>query len=821
MKKFFTLLSSLLLCLGANAQAENLADVIKDALAGSTEQVCPVFLDAHKSYELNSYVDLGTKAVIIWGGEATIVVSGEGQLASSTFFEIRNANFDCVAAEAPIFGMSKEPDASLKINDETSEIKFEGANQKVFWNADKFAIVNCKFSGLKKSLVYANKQPWAIKLLMLKHNIVQLEGENIDPVINWYGSSSGAIKHLWLEGNTIYNISAANESSWLVRMGNASNAQPQKIWGPDATSVFSMYNNTIAFPGKALANNFPNKNNVTLDWKKNIFINTPYLQKTASSAVRTFTAEDNILYFNNGKEADATDKAKYGTVEEIDVDVPETTLVLNGVDMLKRYFRPVITSNAANNGFGAHEWAYPFKTNIAKLPGYAYEVVLGPDMLAQYPLVANCDEKNIGVMKPGINTTLYPWIEYVRQDGLNTLSNGQNEAQQSNRWTDLNPVTDEEGTWLQVTGKNGSVNCPVVGGNNGKCLKLYVKGVTNVTIFATGSASGSAADGNAIVVNAISTEGTEISAKSGAGSIYGKGTKSTSLDLVLIEDEGFEITITSANKDIQITGIRLDTDDDTIFPVCHAPGEKYPGTNYEVVLGPDMLAQYALVDNPETTKPGINVEEYPWITYVRGDGLNVLTNGQNEAQQSNRWTDLNPVTGEKGTWLQATGKNGSVNSPVISAEWNKYMTVAIQDATKFKVYATGSASTTEATQDHLILTATANDGTQVVAATTPGTIWGKGKASDAAELILDPMKAYVVKIESAVKDIQITGFNLTGTDLTVAPKDEDPALGDVTGIEEVKTEVSVETPAYNLAGQRVNANAKGIIIKNGKAFIVK
>ena len=685
MKKIFTILSAVLLCLTASAQEPNvkLADVIKNAIATSTEPVVPVLLDNHNVYELDSYVDLGTKDVIIWGGKAVIVVSGEGQIATSAFLEIRNAKFDCKNATAPIVGLSKEPDASLMINDEGSAIKFDGANQKVFWNNQKIEINGCVFSGLKHSLVYANKQPWALSSLYLCENVIQLEGEKIDPVINWVGSNTGGINLIHLSQNLIYNISANNESSWFIRYGSASNAQPQKIWGTDAVSRFVMYANTIAFPGKALANNFPNKNNVILNWKKNIFINTPYLQKTASNANRKFTNEDNISYFNNGKTPDATDLEKYGSEDEnVEFTVPTETLDLDAVETLKQNFLPAIKSLSAAEQFGA--LVYPFKSAVAKTPGHGFELVLGPDMLKQYALVGNCSEADYGKMKPGINVEAYPWIEYVRDDNKNILENGQNEAQQSNRWTDLNPTNGVKGEWLQVTGKNGSVYSPVVGKNVGKSLVLYVKDIAAIEVFATGSASGSADDLNTIM---ISAEGflpelgatDEIQAWGKPGAIYGKGTASASLKVDDFDPGAYKVTISSVNKEIQILGIRLYSLDETPFPECHAPGEKYPGTSYEVVLGPDMLSEYALVDNPETKKPGINVEEYPWISYVRGDGLNALENGQFEAQKSNRWTDLNPVTGERGTWLQATGKNGSVNSPVISAEWNKWMEANIME----------------------------------------------------------------------------------------------------------------------------------------------
>ena len=601
----------------------------------------------------------------------------------------------------------------------------------------------------------------------------------------------------------------------MIRYGNASNAQPQKVWGTDAFSRFQMYNNTICFPGKAFANNFPNKNNVYLTWKKNIFINTPYLQKTASNAVREFTNADNVLYATEGFTIDNTDKEKYGTVEDLAIVPPTESLNIDNIFTLKNVFAPKFETIATNNQFGDSRWVAPFNSVVAKTPGYGYQVILGPDMLTT--------KTKEGKDKPAIDDVNYKWITYINP--TSTLDDGTAEVQQSNRWTDLNPTTGERGTWLQATGKNGSVYSPVLSPAWGKYMVLYVKDLAALKVFATGSASSKEETKVRLVVKAMGTDGTVIEAATAEGTIWGKGKGSDVCQVELNPEIGYMVEISAtaedlSKADVQITGLQLHGVDTTPFPVCHAPGEKAPGTNYEVVLGPDMLAQYALVSDPATTKPGINVEAYPWITYTRGDGLNALENGQYEAQQSNRWTDLNPTTGERGTWLQATGKNGSVNSPVVSAQWNKWMEAAIMDATSFRVYATGSASSKVETGEQLILTATANDGTVVKAATTPGTIWGKGKGSDCATLKLDPSKAYVVKIEGKVKDIQITGFNITGTDLSIAPVEEEPGMGDATGIENVETAPVQNGRIYNVLGQEVKT-AKGLVIKNGKKYIVR
>ena len=826
MKKIFTLISVALLCLSASAQV-NLATAIEDALKASSDEYCSVFLDHTKEYVLDSNVDLGLQKAVIWGCGAKVTVKGEGQLSTQTYLQVRSVNFLCAEATKAIIALSATPDESLKINDETSAIKFEGANQKVYWIDNQVSVILCNFVDLGQSLIYANKQPYALANLKIDQCVVQLRGSKIDPVINWVGSNTGAIKNIVLSNNTIYNVSQDNTSSWMIRYGNASNAQPQKVWGTDAFSRFQMYNNTICFPGKALANNFPNKNNVYLTWKKNIFINTPYLQKTSSNAVREFTNADNVLYATEGFTIDNTDKEKYGTVEDLAIVPPTESLNIDNIFTLKNVFAPKFETIATNSQYGDPRWVTPFKDVIAKTPGYGYEVVLGPDMLdlTNLTLVGNCNEADLGKVKPGIDTVNYPWIKYVRGDDKNILSNGQHEAQKSNRWTDLNPTTGERGTWLQATGKNGSAESPVISGEWNKWMVVFVKNLTTLKVFATGSASSTAETKVRLVVKAMGTDGTVIEAATAEGSIWVKGKASDVCQVELNPEVGYMVEISSVspgNKkdDVQITGLQLHGVDTTPFPVCHAPGEKAPGTNYEVVLGPDMLAQYALVSDPATTKPGINVEAYPWITYTRGDGLNALENGQYEAQQSNRWTDLNPTTGERGTWIQATGKNGSVNSPVISAEWNKWMEAAIMDATSFRVYATGSASTKAETGEQLILTATANDGTVVKTATTPGTIWGKGKASDCATLKLDPSKAYVVKIEGKVKDIQITGFNITGTDLSIAPVEEEPGMGDATGIENVETAPVQNGRIYNVLGQEVKT-AKGLVIKNGKKYIVR
>ena len=45
--------------------------------------------------------------------------------------------------------------------------------------------------------------------------------------------------------------------------------------------------------------------------------------------------------------------------------------------------------------------------------------------------------------------------------------------------------------------------------------------------------------------------------------------------------------------------------------------------------------------------------------------------------------------------------------------------------------------------------------------------------------------------------------------------------GIVSGVDNITVDKNVDTPAYNVAGQRVNAAYKGIVVKNGKKFLNK
>ena len=84
---------------------------------------------------------------------------------------------------------------------------------------------------------------------------------------------------------------------------------------------------------------------------------------------------------------------------------------------------------------------------------------------------------------------------------------------------------------------------------------------------------------------------------------------------------------------------------------------------------------------------------------------------------------------------------------------------------------------------------------------TIGFYWG---AAEGAAFLIAANKAYLAVPKDAAA--RIAGFNLFENE------------GEATAIEGVKT-IGMDAPVFNLNGQRVNGNAKGLLIKNGKKFM--
>lgn len=439
-----------------------------------------------------------------------------------------------------------------------------------------------------------------------------------------------------------------------------------------------------------------------------------------------------------------------------------TTLVLSGTEKGRYYVKSLTVYYTPVSEV--------FDAAIAHAPRYSaglpFEVVLGPDLIGTG--TKTNAETGEAQSKPCI-AEKYQWVEYVNP--TSTLDNGAAEVQQSSRWTNFDPnYADynygEGDNWIQVTGNNGSKNCPVLSSAWGKYMVFYVKETAKVSILGIGSASGSADDNNCLKVVAVASDNSDVvEVSSTPGAIYGKGTASDTVSVILDPTKAYMITVKgdeTAQKDIQLGSLQL-------FGTSEVPGAAAKATNatyayWDVVTGPDMIVKGGtkVKTNAETgevqDKYGVK-DELAWITYV--NPTSVLDDGTAEVQTAVRWTDLDPITGKKGDWIQVAGEDGDVNAPVLSPDWGKYMLFQVTGTKKFTVYGAGSASGSADDQNCLKVTATPyNSNAAIEATSTPGGIYGKGSASDLVSVELDETETYEIKVEAAVKDIQVLGINL-------------------------------------------------------------
>ena len=354
-----------------NAGPTELAAAVALAIEGKAAgETATVTLDGKVAYTFEKPVDVGLVNIVINGNGALVTLSDSVQIAGQQGIEINNVNFDCAANTkcAPI-ALSANPDSVLVgANYPVAEGATNSLRSKAFYNEGAIVINGCNFSGIHTSWISANKREWNLKTLKIVNTIAQFDvATGIDSYINWTGNSNneGSIKDIVIEGSTLYNIVENNDNRFL-RLQNNSNSQAQKAWAEpqfDAKESWTMTNNTfVNMPSnKEFANNYPNKNNVTLDFKGNIFYNTWRLQKISSSAVRNFTAADNAICGVTNP-VDATDAANYATEDtllckgEKPFVVPTAALDLTNPD-LKANFTPYGLSYAAQNSFGDPRWA--------------------------------------------------------------------------------------------------------------------------------------------------------------------------------------------------------------------------------------------------------------------------------------------------------------------------------------------------------------------------------------------------------------------------------------------------------------------------------
>lgn len=329
-----------------------------------------LMLEKDVVYDLEKAVDAGLVNLVINGNGAVVNVLDGAQIAGMQGIEINYVNFNCAAnnTTAPI-ALSANPDDKLSV----SNIKEEGTtfnpSSDYYYDLETVSLNNCNFSEVKTSLISNNKRSWNLKTLVIRNSVVQFDtAGGIDSYINWSGGTYGSIKDIIICGSTLYNIVTDN-SNLFLHFANASNSQAQKRWPSpqfDAQESWTMENNTfVNLPSnKKFADQYPSRNNVTLNWTGNIFYNVNRLQNASPNAVRTFTSADNaICGITNA--VYAADKSTYATEDTLLCEgdgkfvVPATPLDLNSPCQLEMNFQPSGESYAGQHRFGDPRWLAP------------------------------------------------------------------------------------------------------------------------------------------------------------------------------------------------------------------------------------------------------------------------------------------------------------------------------------------------------------------------------------------------------------------------------------------------------------------------------
>ncbi len=320
---------------------QDLAAFVKANLKTDTQDVQAFELEAGATYEVSDTIAFGLQPVQLRSDKnshATIVLKEKACITTQAPMTVKFLNFDCENTTAAPISLDPNPDASLYYDQEVWQSKY-GSSQKVYYLDGDVIIKDCIFREVKGSLFSGSKQNWALTNLTINNCVVEADYNSSAAFINMYGASTGTILNIVFANTTFYNLQE-NSSGYFLRLSNASNATPTKIYGQSGRGTVNIQSTTFVrmMTGQHWWNNYSGN---LFTMKKNIFYDTWLLQKAIRNVPVDFTADDNVIW-GVTNEVDATDKAKYATEDDPGFSVP-TASAINFNDPyygLKGYFTP-------------------------------------------------------------------------------------------------------------------------------------------------------------------------------------------------------------------------------------------------------------------------------------------------------------------------------------------------------------------------------------------------------------------------------------------------------------------------------------------------
>lgn len=830
MKKILTLLFALVLCIGANAAQLNLADVINKVL---TEQkpangYYAVVLDSNNEYVLNSQINLGQNKVAIWGS-AIVKVEGDGQIATQTYFAVNGVSFDLAAA-------NKAPLALEAVTKETlpevfTMADYPGATRDVPHYDYKYSIFNCNFANVKNGIFYDNAKSWAIQAFEISNCIIQ-----IDDDAKRTFEEIGAIQALIMKNNTVYSVKGTKQQ--FIRFNNPNNSRPTYNWGTEARGHFILKDNTFYNITKDFGNNVPSYKlngvpTITVTAKGNIFYNTfRFISKfVQTNSARDFTASDNIEFSNNP----SVNIENYGTQVDPGFTAPTVALDLNNPAALKACFATELAA-------GSPAWCKTaFYSKVNKSEGQNHETLNLSNVLTLKP--------KAGANKHAINDALYPWITYKNNtssvdDGTAEVSRGgaytkmdintgalyPADAKFPDPWDASKELTGGCYVWDDAHANMGAIKVD----SREKAISFNMTNVTKVSYVLTGGGSKTNIM-NAIVLNALSGDTVQVvTSEPMPGKSNNVGASNPYLLKVENLDPTVKYIITLETADVEngpaavyVLSALIHGEDLSVAKSYHVKGANYESekgkANYEVISTQDFLSATKMPKRDEITKNVYALrEDCSWVEYI--NETSPLLYGGYEVSAGNRMTSVDLFTAEptdNPQMLPATDGSWLGGYPTI--ETTKKLVIRLNNTSDMfeplnvRFIFTGAGSNANKAKV-LIQNEYMDDDFETE--NMPGK---SQKANQTNSCVVERMLfapgKYTITVSAVEGSSALCALHITNDwDFEYTPANE---LGETNGIENVETVKPASRVAYNIAGQRVANNAKGLIIVNGNKYINK
>lgn len=301
----------------------------------SSEKEQAFELVAGGEYTLNDVANFKNNWFTLRGNKINhpvVKVGDKGSIWTGAGFKLKWIDFDCTemaTVTTSNIGLLcldaasyDEPGIYENLKYDVLEYANGGANQKTLIIEEPIIMSECMVKNLPMSLFWANKSTtWALKDLRVTDCIVQLNNGTTDKaLINFVDGKTGGYLTMTLRNNTFMNI-ADNNKAFTLRMANASNAVPAKLFGKafEKSGKTTLENNTWVkcMSGKNFGDRMVSNGNMTFSMNGNIFYDTWRVNKAIGNCTKDIDQAKNTIYcYTNA--TDGTDKEKYCTEEDPD-----------------------------------------------------------------------------------------------------------------------------------------------------------------------------------------------------------------------------------------------------------------------------------------------------------------------------------------------------------------------------------------------------------------------------------------------------------------------------------------------------------------------